>query len=225
MNYFAHGQHFLDDPYFLAGTALPDWLSAADRLTRLRSKQAVVWIDDPDPRVASLARGLTRHHADDAWFHSTPAFAELSMNLAVEVRAALPPDDSPRGSFLGHILVEILLDDCLIAENPTRLDEYYAALAGVDPDFIEATVNRMAVKPTQRLSPFITMFRGIQFLRDYSDDGKLWWRLNQIMRRVRLPEAPESFREVLGPTRRRVASRVSELLPRDRYGVPRENPS
>ena len=27
MNYFAHAIRFLDDPYFLSGTALPDWLS------------------------------------------------------------------------------------------------------------------------------------------------------------------------------------------------------
>ena len=31
MNYFAHGVRFLEDPYFLAGTAVPDWLSVVDR--------------------------------------------------------------------------------------------------------------------------------------------------------------------------------------------------
>ena len=40
MNYFAHGYAFLDDPYFLAGTAVPDWLSVIDRRMRARSKLA-----------------------------------------------------------------------------------------------------------------------------------------------------------------------------------------
>ena len=31
MNYFAHALPFFDRPYFVAGTAAPDWLAAADR--------------------------------------------------------------------------------------------------------------------------------------------------------------------------------------------------
>ena len=31
MNYFAHALPFLDRPYFVAGTAVPDWLTVADR--------------------------------------------------------------------------------------------------------------------------------------------------------------------------------------------------
>ena len=36
MNYLAHGFRFTDEPYFLAGTAAPDWLSVIDRKMRLR---------------------------------------------------------------------------------------------------------------------------------------------------------------------------------------------
>ena len=39
MNYFAHGHRFVDDPYFLAGTAVPDWLSVVDRKVRVRAAQ------------------------------------------------------------------------------------------------------------------------------------------------------------------------------------------
>ena len=31
MNYFAHALPFLDQPYFMAGTAVPDWLTVVDR--------------------------------------------------------------------------------------------------------------------------------------------------------------------------------------------------
>ena len=58
MNYFAHGYRFVDSAYFLAGTAVPDWLSVADRKVRARSKGANQLLNDTDPRVAALAAGI-----------------------------------------------------------------------------------------------------------------------------------------------------------------------
>lgn len=48
MNYFAHGREHLDRPYFLAGTAVPDWLSVSDRGSRVRRKQAAAWCSGED---------------------------------------------------------------------------------------------------------------------------------------------------------------------------------
>ncbi len=42
MNYLSHGFRFVDDPYFVAGTALPDWMSVLDRRNRARSTVAAV---------------------------------------------------------------------------------------------------------------------------------------------------------------------------------------
>src|SRR5579863_4782510 len=104
MNYFAHGFAHVDDPWFLAGTAVPDWLNVSDRGVRVREKQAAPLVTDVDPRVAALARGIVQHHADDAWFHVTPVFAELSWSFASRLREVLAPDEGMRPSFLGHIL-------------------------------------------------------------------------------------------------------------------------
>ncbi len=49
-----------------------------------------------------------------------------------------------RPGFLGHLLVELLLDAALIAEAPERLDAYYQLLDQVDPGWVQAAVNRMA---------------------------------------------------------------------------------
>ena len=108
MNYFAHGLQFVQEPYLLAGTAVPDWLNVVDRRVRVRSKAALPFVDDPDDRTAAVARGVVRHHEDDAWFHRTRAFAELSWNFTVVIHDALSPDPGLRPSFLGHILVELL---------------------------------------------------------------------------------------------------------------------
>lgn len=212
MNYFAHGRRFLDDPYFLAGTAIPDWLNVADRRVRMRQKHALALIHDEDPRVASIARGVAQHHADDDWFHRTAAFNELSWSFTVLIRDALPKDDGLRPSFLGHVLVELLLDAALIAEAPEQLEAYYAALGAVEPGIVEETVNRAAPRTTDALAPLIPRFVASRFLFDYLDDSRLLLRLNNVLSRVKLAQLPESFAALLPEVRRRVTLRKDDLL-------------
>jgi hypothetical protein len=212
MNYFAHALHFLDRPYFLAGTAVPDWLAVADRPVRLRSKHTEPFRSDPDPLLADVAAGIAQHLRDDARFHGTRAFAETSLALAVRVRDVLGGESGMRPAFLGHLLTELLLDAALIAENPDRLTEYYRVLAQVDPGQVQAAVNRMAPRPTQRLALFIELFLGERILWDYLEDDKLWVRLNQVMRRVRLDGLPDPFADIFPDARKLVAERKDALL-------------
>ena len=212
MNYFTHGRRYLDDPYFVAGTAVPDWLSVVNRRMRARSKLAAPFADDSDSRVASIAKGIMQHHHDDNWFHQTRAFAELSLYFTKAVRDRLPNDDGFRPSFLGHILVELLLDATLIEDDPARLDRYYAALDSLDPYLINRTVNRMATQETGMLAFFIPRFLEERFLYDYVEDAKLLFRLNNVMRRVRMPALPETLAEFFPQARRLVRQRKAELL-------------
>lgn len=215
MNYFAHGRLFTGDPYFLAGTALPDWLNVVDRRLRVRSKQASLFVDSADETVARVARGIVQHHADDAWFHATPAFAELSLDFARRVRDALPLDDGFRPHFLGHILVEILLDAELIADDPRQIEVYYAAMDGLDGEAVAAAVATIAPRPAENLGTFIGLFSRERFLFDYADDGKLLFRLNQVMRRVGLPVLPPSLTQTLAELRPLVRDRAAELLTKE----------
>src|SRR5437763_7498074 len=126
MNYLAHGWRFAHEPYVLAGTAAPDWLSVIDRKVRLRSRTAAEFTANADPILSAIARGVVQHHTDDAWFHATPAFNELSLAFAVKIRAALPGDEGFRPSFLGHLVVELLPDAMLAEEDPPPLTASYA---------------------------------------------------------------------------------------------------
>ena len=161
-----------------------------ERQVGSRSRQARLHVESPDPCVARVAAGIVRHCGDDAWFHETRAFAELSLELCQMLRRRLPADDGFRPHFLGHILVELLLDAALIAENPARLDAYYAAFDAIDPEVVQDAVNQMSPRPTYNLGAFIRLFSRERFLSDYADDGKLLFRTNQVMRRVGLPLLP-----------------------------------
>jgi hypothetical protein len=212
MNYFAHGRHFVHEPWMLAGTALPDWLSMCDRRVRVRSKHAAAFVASGNPRLAALARGVLQHHHDDDWFHSTRAFTELSWHFTARIREVLRPDDGLRPSFLGHILVELLLDAELIAADPSRLDEYYAAVERIDPVELQDLVNQLAPRTTDKLAAALPRFLAARFLADYGDDARLLWRLNGVMRRVGLPELPESLAALFPEARTMVARRLGELL-------------
>jgi hypothetical protein len=219
MNYFAHGRHYVDDPYVLAGTAVPDWLNVVDRRIRVRSKHALPHVNSTEAHLARIARGIVEHHRDDAWFHETRAFHELCWQLTRLVRDCLPPDEGFRPSFLGHILIEILLDAELIAAAPAELDAYYQALQQIDGARVQQAINLMSPRPTENLASVVPFFCRERFLFDYADDGKLWFRLNQVMRRVGLPLLPPSLTDILPHARQLVRERQDDLLQKSPAGA------
>ncbi|MCA9241685.1 MAG: hypothetical protein KDA37_15850 [Planctomycetales bacterium] len=215
MNYFAHALPHLADPqpnaYLLAGVAAPDWLNVTAKKTKCRTRHAQAFFEHADPRMTSLARGVARHHADDAWFHDTRAFNELSLRFAKQVRDAFGDSSGMRPWFLGHILVELLLDDALIASAPHQLDAYYGVMDSLDAEFVASAIQTMCGRPVGELAWFIDRYRQVRFLADYSDDQRLLMRLNQVMSRVRLDELPLSFPELLPAMRAAVEERREEL--------------
>ena len=216
MNYLAHALRFLDRPDFVAGAAVPDWLSAADRQVRLRPQQIEPWLRDDDPQLAEIAAGVRQHHDDDGWFHATRGFAEVTGELACLFREAVGTDGF-RCGFLGHIVTEMLLDAVLIDQEADRLRDYHATLDQVDADAVERAVNVMSRVPARRLADFIRLFQRERILESYQDSRGLMVRLNQVLRRVKLTPLPESGLRVLDDGRRLVGRRVDDLLPPDRF--------
>ena len=222
MNYLAHALDCLDNPYEVAGAAVPDWLGLTRPRLRCRSRHARPLVEDADQRIAAVARGVVRHHADDDWFHQSAAFGDVSLELARRVRHATADADGMRPSFLGHILVELLLDATLAADDPACVARYYAALEAVDPQLVARTVGEMAGVDALPLAGIIERFIDMRFLYDYAEDGPLTHRLNQVMRRVRLCELPRGFTEILPAARRLVADHREALLtpPRREFSAP-----
>lgn len=217
MNYFAHALNHLDRPYFMAGTAIPDWLSVADRKVRLRPRLLEPWLDNDSPEHAEIAAGALRHLEDDDWFHSSRGFVEVTGQLTTWFREQLGADDQYHCGFLGHVGMELLLDGILMERYPNRFEDYWQVLDSIEPTLVEAAVNRMAKIPTARLAWFIDIYRREQFLRSYDDDRSLTRRLNQVLSRVKLNPIPDAAIEVISAGRLLVKRRITDLLPMDRY--------
>ncbi|MEN0111930.1 MAG: hypothetical protein AAF805_14520, partial [Planctomycetota bacterium] len=203
------------DPQWLAyevvGAAVPDLLGVAEKRTKCRTRHAQPHLGAADPRLAALARGVVRHHADDAWFHEAPAFGRLSLAFAKRVRVELAEQTSMRPWFLGHVAVELLLDDELARRTPGMLDRYYERFASVDAAWVAGAVETMAGRGVGRLAEFIERFAEVRFLADYADDERLAYRLSQVMQRVGLDALPTAFVSLLPTMREDVAASVGEL--------------
>lgn len=217
MNYFAHALRHLDRPYFVAGTAVPDWLSVADRKVRLRPRLLEPWFSSDDPIQAEVAAGAAQHLHDDGWFHATRGFAEVTTELTHFFRKRLGADDKYHCGFLGHVGMEMLLDAILMERFPAEFEQYYRVLATIEPAEVQAAVNRMAKQPTDRLAWFVELFRQKQILRDYSDDQRLLTRLNQVLDRVKLSPLPPEATALLAISRDIVRQRIDDLLPFEHF--------
>ncbi|RLS52619.1 MAG: hypothetical protein DWH91_16355 [Planctomycetota bacterium] len=221
MNYLAHGIRFLDRPYFMAGTAVPDWLSVVDRRVRMRTKRLESLLEQwpegsPEQEVAL---GILQHLSDDDWFHTTLGFSEVTGRMTRLFREHL---DGERyaNSFLGHIVTELLIDAELSERHPARLEGYYDAMRSIHPLVVQTVVNTAGRETTDQLARFIPLFVEERFLADYRDSAKLWRRLNQVMKRVKLELLPESIIEVLDAGRVLVAGELDALLPANRFMWP-----
>ena len=212
MNFLCHAIPHLDDPPLVVGTAVPDWLSVLDRRVRARSRSALVHVDSGDPALRQIARGVIRHHEDDRWFHGTRAFVETNLTLALQLRQRLPGDEGFRPSFVGHILIEMLLDSFCVREDASTADRYYKAIAEVAPETVERCVATITGKPVAGLAALMRRFIEARFLYDYIDHDKLLMRLNQVMRRVGLAELPAPVRVWLPQAVEIVQARRDELL-------------
>ncbi len=217
MNYLAHAHRFLitgnESANFIAGTAVPDWLNVVNRKVRCRARQAEPFVGHENARLADLARGIIQHHADDAWFHSTRAFTELSIDFSLQLRERLGDISDLRSGFLGHIMVELLMDRALAEREVGLLDRYYEMMQSVDAPFVADAVCELSGGRAESLAQWIPRFCEVQFLRDYLDDSLLAFRVNQVLARVRLDPLTGELVELLPAMFASVAGRLDELLP------------
>ena len=212
MNYLAHAINYLDRPLFMSGTGVPDMLSVVDRKVRVRSRNLTPLIDSQDSEVVEIATGILQHLHDDQWFHATKIFNQLNLEFALALRDADPEDTSLRPRFLGHIVIELLLDARLAELHPGVLDRYYEILVRVDAEQIQQVINLASTCQTDQFVRFFEAFCRERFLYDYLDDDRLAYRLNQVMKRVGLPTFGDSVTELFASMRQRVYQCHTELL-------------
>ncbi|MEM1225760.1 MAG: hypothetical protein AAGJ40_08675 [Planctomycetota bacterium] len=213
MNFLCHAIPYFDRPVVAVCTGIPDWLSVIDRKIRARRPGAAAAARSDDAVLRDAASGVLAHLDDDHWFHSTDVFTRLNLQFAVTLRDHLSGDEGFRPSFVGHIIIEMLLDASYVVHSPDLVDSYYNMVRHADHESIQQAVNEITGKPTHAIAPTMRRFVEIGFLYDYSTDEGLLFRVNQVLRRVGLP--PMSSPAVLdwvAEARRQVIENHARLL-------------
>lgn len=218
MNFLCHALPYLDQPVVAVCTGMPDFLSVIDRKIRARAKTTTPFLESKDPTTRDVAAGILAHIQDDRWFHGGETFVQMNLEFAVELRDRLPGDAGFRPTFVGHILIEMLLDANYLLETPELVASYYDLFAEVPIEDIERAVNEMTGKPSPQIGSTIERFAAIKFLYDYANDDTLMVRLNQVMNRVGLAPLPQAVARWLPQARQKVRANHHRLL--QQPGVP-----
>src|SRR5215217_6563110 len=157
MNFLSH--YYFDqnvtDCYFILGTVLPDLLKNADKNVVLHPEK----LQHPENNnVNSLIAGWNKHLEVDRHFHSSDFFKTHSHQLKKDLLPAI--QGSPvKPFFLGHIALELVLDNLLITTGKLSVDSFYNHLNSCSQEAIEEFFVMAGLKD---LPVFFTYFEKFQ---------------------------------------------------------------
>ncbi|MCC8423799.1 hypothetical protein [Mucilaginibacter sp. UR6-11] len=207
MNFLSH--YYFDrnitDCYFILGTVLPDLLKNADKSIILHPEK----LQHPNSQVNSIIAGWNKHLDVDRYFHSSDFFATHSHQLKKILTPVI--EGSPvKPFFLGHIAVELIIDNLLLTTGKITVDDFYAHLKGCDNAIIEEFLTVAGLKDCTRFFRFYEGFKSAGYLHTYSETTQIAYALKRICMRVwdnpftaeheaRMNEALIAYRELLLP--------------------------
>lgn len=181
MNFLSHYYFDRDvtDCYFILGTVLPDLLKNADKNIILHPEK----LHYQNTHLNSLVAGWNKHLDVDRYFHSSDFFTTHSHQLKKLLTPAI--ECSPvKPFFLGHIAVELIIDNLLVTTYKITVDDFYAHLKGCDNTIIEEFLTTAGLKDTTRFFRFYEGFKRDGYLHTYSETPQIAYALKRICMRV-----------------------------------------
>jgi hypothetical protein len=194
MNFLSHYYFDRDTTncYFTLGTVLPDLLKNADKTIVLHPEHLV----HADPRVNSIIQGWNKHLLVDKYFHSADFFLTHSHNLK-NLLAPVITESPVKPFFLGHIAIELILDNLLITTNEINVSEFYYHLDSCEDDVIREFLNFAGMKTPDVFFKFHTEFKRSRYLNTYINIEQITYALKRICMRVwRNPFTPQQEAEM-----------------------------
>ena len=181
MNFLSHFyfDRHTTNCYHILGTVLPDLLKNADKTIILHPEK----LTHTDERISSIIKGWNKHLEVDRYFHSSNFF----INHSHELKKILAP--STQGSavkpfFLGHIGLELLLDNLLITEKKISVDDFYGHLQGCREDVIKEFLRFARLKDSTIFFKFYENFKESRYLHSYAEMKQIAYALKRICMRV-----------------------------------------
>ena len=181
MNFLSH--YYFDrnvtNCYHILGTVLPDLLKNADKTIILHPEK----LHHSNESVNSIIKGWNKHLEVDRYFHSSEYFFTYSHQLKHLLAPAI--EGSPvKPFFLGHVALELILDNLLITTNKITVDDFYDHLSGCDDEVIQEFLTFAELKDSSKFFRFFNRFKADGYLHTYSETPKIAYALKRICMRV-----------------------------------------
>lgn len=202
MNFLSH--YYFDrtkeSPYEIFGMLLPDLLKNADKSWKIHPEKKEE-IFTSRPHQTAILKGWKRHLAVDEIFHSSYFFKHHQHQIKLDIREEII--GSPvKPFFLGHISLELLLDNLLITENLVSIKKLYQLLEQVDISEIKLFLDLNRISEQEKFLRFYNGFLKDKYLYSYAEEPKITYALKRIC--MRLWENPFTFEQELAITKRLV---------------------
>ncbi|WP_374950204.1 hypothetical protein [Mucilaginibacter sp.] len=181
MNFLSHFYFDRDTTncYFTLGTVLPDLLKNADKSIILHPEKLV----HSNADVNAIIQGWNKHLLVDKYFHSSDFFLIHSHQLKKELTAAIT--GSPvKPFFLGHISIELILDNLLITTNKISVAGFYEHLDSCDHVVIHEFLDFAGMKNPNVFFRFYDEFKRSRYLNTYVNLNQITYALKRICMRV-----------------------------------------
>src|SRR6185437_5895495 len=166
MNFLSHFyfDRDTDNCYHVLGTVLPDLLKNADKTIVLHPEK----LHHSDPEIGAMIEGWKKHLEVDRYFHSSDFFLTHSHQLKNELLPAI--EGSPvKPFFLGHVALELILDNLLLTIHKITIDSFYQHLEGCRASVIEEFLVFSALKDTSTFFRFYDDFKRSKYLYTYAE--------------------------------------------------------
>lgn len=181
MNFLSHYYFDRDvtNCYHILGTVLPDLLKNADKTIVLHPEK----LHHQNQSVNSIIKGWNKHLEVDRYFHSSNFFLTHSHQLKKELAPVI--EGSPvKPFFLGHIALELILDNLLITTNKIDVHEFYEHMQGCNDAIIQEFLTFAGLADTTKFFRFFNGFKKDGYLHTYSETPKIAYALKRICMRV-----------------------------------------
>jgi hypothetical protein len=207
MNFLSHFyfDRETDNCYLILGTVLPDLLKNADKTVIIHPQK----LTHHNPSVNAIIQGWNKHLALDRYFHSSEYFRTHSHQLKKLLLPAIK--GSPvKPFFLGHVALELVLDNLLLTTQKVTPDRFYDQLDGCEASVVTEFLTFAGLKNAAIFFKFFESFKKSRYLYSYSDTKEIAYALKKICMRVWndpfTPENEAQINQVLMDYRMRIQS-------------------
>jgi hypothetical protein len=161
------------------GTVMPDLLKNADKSVIIHPEK----LTHKDVHVNSIIAGWTKHLQVDRYFHSSDFFLQHSHQLKKLLLPAM--EGSPvKPFFLGHIALELILDNLLLTTGKVTADGFYEHLEGCNETIVDEFLTSSGLTNTAVFFKFYYEFKKSKYLHSYTDTKEIAYALKRICMRV-----------------------------------------